>query len=46
MSMDNKESTILEVIGLQKSFGALEVLKGIDLSVRRGDVIAILGPSS
>lgn len=45
MSMDNKESTILEVIGLQKSFGALEVLKGIDLSVRRGDVIAILGPS-
>lgn len=36
---------MLEVRGVTKSFGTLEVLKGIDLSVRQGDVVAILGPS-
>jgi cystine transport system ATP-binding protein/L-cystine transport system ATP-binding protein len=36
---------MLEVRGIQKSFGATEVLKGIDLDVRKGDVVAILGPS-
>lgn len=30
---------------VHKSFGALEVLKGIDLDVHRGEVIVILGPS-
>ena len=29
----------------RKSFGATEVLKGIDLEVRRGQVVAIIGPS-
>ncbi len=36
---------ILEVKGIRKSFGALEVLKGVDLQVDQGDVVAILGPS-
>ena len=36
---------MLELHGIRKSFGALEVLKGIDLSVEQGDVVAILGPS-
>jgi L-cystine transport system ATP-binding protein len=36
---------ILEVRGLKKSFGKLEVLKGIDFSVNQGEVIVLLGPS-
>jgi polar amino acid transport system ATP-binding protein len=31
--------------GVHKSFGALEVLRGIDLAVKRGDVMCIIGPS-
>src|SRR5437588_2225122 len=31
--------------GVHKRFGRLEVLKGIDLEVARGDVMCILGPS-
>lgn len=33
------------VSGVRKSFGANEVLKGIDLEVHRGKVVVILGPS-
>ena len=36
---------MLELRGLKKSFGQLEVLKGIDLQVDKGDVVAILGRS-
>ena len=36
---------IMEIRELRKSFGANTVLKGIDLTVEKGDVIAILGPS-
>ena len=35
----------VEITGLKKSFGPLEVLKGIDVAVRRGDVVCIIGPS-
>ncbi|OEU96657.1 ABC transporter [Streptomyces oceani] len=31
--------------GLHKSFGELEVLSGIDLDVRRGEVVCVIGPS-
>lgn len=38
-------SRILEIRGLQKSFGELSVLKDISLSVERGNVVSIIGPS-
>jgi polar amino acid transport system ATP-binding protein len=41
----NAQQPILEVKNLTKTFGDNTVLKGIDLTVSRGDVIAILGPS-
>jgi polar amino acid transport system ATP-binding protein len=36
---------IVEIRGLRKRFGSNEVLKGVDLSVERGEVIAIIGKS-
>ncbi len=36
---------IVRIQGLRKSFGTNEVLKGIDLEVQRGEVIAIIGKS-
>ena len=39
------ETLMLRMHGIQKAFGENEVLKGIDLSVRRGEVLAIIGPS-
>jgi polar amino acid transport system ATP-binding protein len=36
---------IVKVEGIQKSFGSLEVLKGISLSVNQGEVFVLIGPS-
>jgi polar amino acid transport system ATP-binding protein len=36
---------ILDVRGLHKSFGAVEVLKGVDLAVRPRELVFIIGPS-
>ena len=36
---------MIELQGIRKSFGDLEVLKGIDLSVNKREVISIVGPS-
>ena len=38
-------TTILKFNDIRKSFGELDVLKGIGLEVNKGDVVAILGPS-
>lgn len=40
-----KTSNAIVVKDLKKSFGKLEVLKGIDLTVERGSVVALLGPN-
>ncbi|MBQ6365878.1 MAG: amino acid ABC transporter ATP-binding protein [Oscillospiraceae bacterium] len=37
--------TVLRIEGLEKSFGELEVLKGIDLEIRKGEVVCIIGSS-
>jgi cystine transport system ATP-binding protein len=36
---------LLRVRGLEKSFGANRVLKGVDFEVRRGEVVCLIGPS-
>ncbi|MEL5954431.1 amino acid ABC transporter ATP-binding protein [Streptomyces sp. CLV115] len=36
---------MVEIRSVHKSFGSLEVLRGIDLSVRTGEVTVVLGPS-
>ena len=37
--------SIVNIVGLRKRYGDNEVLKGIDLDVKRGEVIAIIGKS-
>jgi polar amino acid transport system ATP-binding protein len=37
--------SILDIISLRKSFGPSEILKGIDLAVRAGETVFIIGPS-
>ena len=41
----NKDELVISIKGLYKSFGDLEVLKGIDLDVFKGENIAVLGKS-
>lgn len=36
---------MIKIKGIKKSFGKLEVLKGIDLNIGKGEVVSIVGPS-
>ena len=36
---------MIDIKGIKKSFGSLDVLKGIDLTIDRGEVVSIVGPS-
>lgn len=36
---------MLQILDIKKSFGDLHVLRGVDLDVEQGDVVAIIGPS-
>jgi glutamine transport system ATP-binding protein len=38
-------SSMIEIRNLHKSYGDIEVIKGVDLSVKQGEVVVILGPS-
>jgi ABC-2 type transport system ATP-binding protein len=40
-----KRTNAIEVTDLRKSYGELEVLKGINLEVERGSLLALLGPN-
>jgi polar amino acid transport system ATP-binding protein len=39
------DDPMIKLEGIHKRFGALEVLKGVDLHVAKGEVVCILGPS-
>ena len=39
------EDNLIEVKDLQKSFGKIEVLKGINTDIKKGEVVVIIGPS-
>lgn len=39
------DNVLFRVKGLKKSFGNLEVLKGIDVDIKEGEVLVVLGPS-
>ncbi|CAK7259849.1 MULTISPECIES: amino acid ABC transporter ATP-binding protein [unclassified Shinella] len=43
--MTTSQTAMIDITGLRKSFGPLEVLKDINLQVKAGGVVALLGPS-
>jgi glutamate transport system ATP-binding protein len=45
MTAITETDTVVEFRGVGKRFGSMQALTGIDLSVRRGEVVVILGPS-
>ena len=36
---------MIKLVGITKSFGSLQVLKGIDLEINKGEIVSIVGPS-
>src|SRR5262245_64906235 len=42
---NNQQGVSVAVRGLRKSFGNQEVLKGLDFSVKPGEIFVIMGPS-
>lgn len=45
MLQDKNSAPLLEVKGLEKHFGTLKVLCGIDIDIHKGEVVAVIGPS-
>lgn len=43
--MTNENNVLIETVDLQKSFGDLQVLKGISEKIYKGEVISVIGPS-
>lgn len=43
--MSDNRKPLIKAKNVQKSFGGLDVLKGIDLDIYKGDVVVIIGPS-
>ncbi len=39
------DKVLIKVSGLKKSFGKLDVLKGIDTEIKKGEVVVVIGPS-
>ena len=38
-------NVLFDIQGLKKNFGEVEVLKGIDLKIEKGEVVVVIGPS-
>ncbi len=36
---------LIQTVGLEKSFGALKVLKGVNMKLQKGEVLSLIGPS-
>lgn len=45
MTLSSLTTPMVEARGVHKSYGGVEVLKGVDLSVARGEVTCLIGPS-
>jgi polar amino acid transport system ATP-binding protein len=45
MPADSPDTPVIEIRDLHKSYGPLEVLKGVDLMARRGHVVSLIGSS-
>ena len=45
MSVNDYKAIMIKLEGITKSFGSLQVLKGIDLEINKGEIISIVGPS-
>jgi polar amino acid transport system ATP-binding protein len=41
----DQSTPVIEITGLHKSFGDLDVLRGVDLTARAGDVVSLIGSS-
>lgn len=45
VSGEAEEGAVIEVRGLRMRYGSVDVLKGVDFTARRGEVLALLGPN-
>ncbi|MGH7190304.1 MAG: amino acid ABC transporter ATP-binding protein [Acetobacteraceae bacterium] len=43
--MSETDPALVQIVDVHKRFGGREVLRGIDMTVRRGEVVCLLGPS-
>lgn len=43
--MNESTSSVISVRGLEKAYGSLSVIKGVDLDLEKGEVMGIIGPS-
>ena len=43
--MTDHREAVIQVKGLKKNFGSLEVLKGVDMKVLKGEAVVVIGPS-